>query len=290
MPKSDPTPTPDCPSPLIDLHLHTTASDGVDAPEALVARCVEAGLSVIAVTDHDSIDAIAAVEAAARDSGLHVVPGIEITAMWQEQDVHVLGYFLDHREPALTSFLSDQRRDRIRRARVMGRRLAALGVPIDIEEVIAAAGRKPVLRPSIAQALVDAGYVGRRRDAFDRYVGEGRPAFAPRAGVTIQNAIQIIRKAGGLASLAHPGLTGVDDIIATLPGAGLGAIEVFHVDHSEADTNRYLALARQLDLGISGGSDYHGDQSHHPGGLGRFVLPVEDFDDLCRRAGRRWYW
>lgn len=275
---------------MIDLHLHTTASDGVDAPEALVANCAAAGLSVIAVTDHDTIDAVPAVEAAARDSGLRFVPGIEITAVWQQKDVHVLGYFLDHRAPALMAFLTDQRKDRIRRARVIGRRLAAMGVPIDIEQVIASAGGKPVSRPFIARALVDAGHVKNWREAFERYLGEGCPAFAPRAGVTIEDAIQIIKKSGGLASLAHPGLTRIDDIIADLGHAGLGAIEVYHPDHADADTNRYLALARRLDLGITGGSDYHGDQSHHPGGLGRFVVPGDDFDDLCRRAGRRPSW
>ena len=284
---ADPSPIPGRPFRLIDLHLHTTASDGVDAPEALVAHCAAAGLSVIAVTDHDSIDAVPAVESAARCSGLRVVPGIEITAVWQRKDVHVLGYFLDHRAPALIAFLTDQRQDRIRRARVIGRRLATMGVPIDIEAVIASAGGKPVSRPAIAQALVDAGHVQNRQDAFEQYIGERSPAFSPRAGVTIENAIQIIKEAGGLASLAHPGLTGIDDIIAGLVSGGLDAIEVYHADHADADTSRYLALARRLDLGVTGGSDYHGDPSHHPGGLGRFVVPVDDFDDLCRRAGRR---
>jgi hypothetical protein len=271
---------------LIDLHLHTTASDGADAPEALVASCAAAGLSVIAVTDHDTIDAVPAVEAAARRSGLRFVPGIEITAVWQQKDVHILGYFLDHRAPALTAFLTDQRRDRIRRAREIGGRLAAVGVPIDIEQVIASAGGKPVSRPSIAQALVDAGRIQCRQDAFDQYIGEGCAAFAPRAGVTIECAIQTIKEARGVASLAHPGLTGIDSLIADLARVGLDAIEVYHADHTAADTDRYLLLARQLGLGVTGGSDYHGGQSHHPGGLGRFVLPADDFDDLCRRAGR----
>jgi len=287
VPKCSEVPMSDRSARLIDLHLHTTASDGVDAPEALVANCAAAGLSVIAVTDHDTIDAVPAVEAAARRSGLRFVPGIEITAVWQQKDVHVLGYFLDHRAPALIAFLTKQRQDRIRRARVIGRRLATMGVPIDIEQVIASAGGKPVSRPSIAQALVDAGHVQCRQHAFDQYVGEGCAAFAPRAGVTIECAIQIIKEAGGLASLAHPGLTGIDDIIADLARVGLGAIEVYHADHADTDSNRYLALARRLDLGVTGGSDYHGEQSHRPGGLGRFALPADDFDDLCRRAGRR---
>jgi len=280
-------PVPDRPSLLIDLHLHTTASDGVDAPEALVANCAAAGLSVVAVTDHDTIDAVPAVEAAARRAGLRFVSGIEITAVWRQKDVHVLGYFLDHLAPALTAFLIDQRQDRIRRARLIGGRLAAMGVPVDIEHVIRSACEKPVSRPAIAQALVNAGHVQGRQDAFDQYVGDRAPAFVPRAGVSVKRAIRIIREAGGLASLAHPGLTRIDGIIADLARAGLGALEVYHADHADADTSRYLALARRLNLGITGGSDYHGDQSHHPGGLGRFVVPADDFNDLCRRAGHR---
>ncbi|MCX6546087.1 MAG: PHP domain-containing protein [Acidobacteria bacterium] len=283
----DASPHPGRPSPLIDLHLHSTASDGVDAPEALVANCASAGLSVVAVTDHDTTAAIPAAEAAARCAGLGFVSGIEITAVWRRKDVHVLGYFFDPLAPALAAFLADQRRDRIRRARVIGVRLASMGVPIDIEQVIASAGDRPVSRPAIAQALVDAGHVQRRQDAFQQYVGERAPAYEPRAGVTVRRAIRIIKDAGGIASLAHPGVAGIDRVIADLAGAGLDALEVYHADHADADTSRYLALARRLNLGVTGGSDYHGDQSHHPGGLGRFVLPARDFDDLCRRAGLR---
>jgi hypothetical protein len=273
------------PSSLIDLHLHTTASDGVDTPETLVDHCVTAGLSVIAVTDHDTVDAIAAVGVVAGRSGLRVVPGIEITAVWREKDVHVLGYFLDYRAPALAAFLEAQLQDRIRRARVIGRRLETMGVPIDIEHVIESAGEKPVSRPSIAQALVDAGHVEGRQDAFEQYIGHGCPAFAPRTGVTVEDAIAIITTSGGVASLAHPGLTRVDEIIEDMARAGLAAIEAYHPDHVDADTARYLAMARRLGLGVTGGSDYHGACSHRSGGLGRFVLPADDFDDLCRRAG-----
>lgn len=285
MPAPAAYPAPGPPSRLIDLHLHTTASDGVDSPETLVTRCVAAGLTTIAVTDHDTVDAVAAVEEAASRSGLAAVPGIEITAVWQEKDVHVLGYFFDHRHPALVGFLASQLEDRIRRARVIGERLAAMGAPIDMEQVIERAGRSPVSRPLIAQALVEDSHARNRRDAFERYVGEGRPAYAPRTGTSIEDAIQIIRKAGGVTSLAHPGLTGIDEVIARLADAGLGALEVYHVDHSATDTHRYREMARRLNLGITGGSDYHGDDSHHPGGLGQFVTPAGDFDDLCRRVG-----
>jgi predicted metal-dependent phosphoesterase TrpH len=284
--KPEPAPTPGRRSPLIDLHLHTNRSDGVDAPEALVANCAAAGLSVIAVADHDTIDAIDDVAAAARRSGLSFVAGIEITAVRQRKDVHVLGYFVDHHAPALTRFLKAQLVDRIRRARQIGRRLMELGVPIDVESLIASAGGKPVSRPLIAQALVDAGHVENRQSAFERYVGESAPAFEPRAGVSIEDAIGVIQEAGGLSSLAHPGLMGIDGIIPVLARAGLAAIEAYHTDHSEADTGRYVAMARQLGLGLTGGSDYHGDRSHHPL-LGGCVLPPHDFDDLCRRTRRR---
>jgi len=282
----DTVPRPSDAPPLVDLHLHTTASDGVDTVDVLVAKCAAAGLSIIAVTDHDTLGAVPAVETAARAAGLRAIAGIEITAVWQQRDIHVLGYFVDPQAPALLAFLMQQREDRIRRARVIGGRLAELGVPIDIEHVITAAAGRPVTRPAIAAALAEAGHVADRRAAFDQFLGEGRPAFEPRVGAAITDAIQIIHHAGGIASLAHPGLMNIDHLIPDLARDGLDAIEVYHADHDAIDRRRYRALARTLGVGITGGSDYHGDPLHHPDGLGRYVVPAAAFNDVCRRAGR----
>ena len=222
--------------------------------------------------------------AAARGLAIDVVPGIEITAVWQDRDVHILGYFLDPSCPPLVAFLEAQHTDRIRRARAVGERLEALGVRIDVEALIAASGARPVSRPAIADALTAGGYTRTRDEAFARFLGEDALAYVPRCGATPEQVIGLIRLAGGLSSLAHPGLTEIDGRIPELARAGLDAIEVYHPEHRAEQTVRYLALARELNLGVTGGSDCHGEDSHYPGGLGSHTLPPEQFDDLCRRA------
>ena len=271
---------------MIDLHLHTTASDGTDSPAELVAACRAAGLTVVGVADHDTMAAVPEMTEAAREAGIGVVPGIEITAAWQGRDIHVLGYFLDRRSPDLLAFLDAQRADRIRRARLVAQRLEALGAPIDAEALIIRSKGRPLLRPHIAQALVDGGQVRDDREAFDRYLGDDKPAFVPRAGATPAEVVRVIAQAGGVSSLAHPGITREDDLIGNLVASGLDALEAYHPDHTVEDTARYVALAERLGLAVTGGSDYHGARSHHAHGFGVISVPDEEFAAFCRRAGR----
>jgi 3',5'-nucleoside bisphosphate phosphatase len=271
---------------MIDLHLHTTASDGTDSPSDLIAACRVAGLTAVSVTDHDTMAGVDEAESAARAAGLQCVPGIEITAAWNSRDIHILGYYLNHRSPRLAAFLGGQRDDRVRRARLVGARLVALGAPVDMEALIARTGGRPVLRPHIAAALVEAGHAAGEQDAFDRFIGEGRPAFVPRAGASPADVIRAIREAGGVSSLAHPGITGADALIPEMAAAGLDALEVYHADHSPDDTARYRALAHDLGLAVTGGSDYHGARSHHVNGFGVVALPAAEFAAFRRRAGR----
>jgi hypothetical protein len=271
---------------MIDLHLHTTASDGTDSPAELVAACRAAGLIVIGVADHDTMAAVPELEKEACDAGIGFVPGIEITAAWQGKDIHVLGYFLDHRSPELRVFLAAQRADRIRRARVVAERLEELGAPIDMEALIVRSKGRPLLRPHIAEALVDRGHVHDTQDAFDRYLGDDKPAFVPRAGATPVEVVELIRRVGGVSSLAHPGVTRQDGLIPGLAAAGVDALEVYHADHTDEDTAKYLALAERLGLAVTGGSDYHGARSHHAHGFGVISVPDEEFTAFCRRAGR----
>ncbi len=268
---------------MIDLHLHTTASDGTDTPAELVRACREAGIRTMAVTDHDTTAALPAAAGDADRAGIGFVPGIEITAAWRGSDIHVLGYFLDPESPALGAFLGAQIADRIRRAWAVGDRLASLGVPIDMEALIARNQGRPVLRPHFAQALVEAGHAEHEWDAFDRYIGEGKPAYVARQGATPAEVVAIIRRAGGISSMAHPGVTELDALIPELAAAGLDAIEAYHTDHSPDDTARYLATARRLGLAVTGGSDFHGFRSAHSNGFGRVCLPAPDFAELRRR-------
>jgi hypothetical protein len=274
---------------VIDLHLHTTASDGLLTPGTLVARAAGAGLTTIAITDHDSVAGVSEATTAAAHLAMRVVPGIEITAIEEGRDVHILGYFLDPASPALAEFLSGQRADRLRRAREIGERLASLGLPIDIDAVLATArdNGRSIGRPAIADALVAAEHAADRNDAFARLLGRGCPAFIPRRGVGGADVIAVIHAAGGIASLAHPGVLAQDDLIPRLVDARLDALEVWHSDHSPQQQARYHDLAGRFGLARSGGSDYHGDGLHRACQLGAVALPPDEFARLETRAGTR---
>ena len=264
---------------LIDLHLHTTASDGRCTPQELVDRASCAAVTVMAVTDHDTTAALTDVEAAAAARGIEVVAGIEITAVEGGRDIHILGLFINRSNRQLAGFLLRQRADRIARVEAVGARLAQLGMPIDIQALLAQApaqGGRSVGRPQIARAMIAAGYVADSREAFDRWLAIGRPAFIPRAGAAPREVIEIVHIAGGLASLAHPGQTAVDPQISGYVNAGLDALEVYHPDHDEISTQRYRQLASELKLLVTGGSDFHGDPNHgwEPGAVS---LPADDW-------------
>jgi predicted metal-dependent phosphoesterase TrpH len=274
---------------VIDLHLHTTASDGLLSPPALVERAREVGLTVMSVTDHDTVGGINEASRAAAACGIRVVPGIEMTAVEQERDVHILGYFIDPDDAALAAFLTGQRSDRLRRVRIIADRLASLGHPIDVTALLSRADNssRSIGRPAIADALVAAGHATDRGDAFERLLGRGRPAFVPRRGVPGADVVRVIHRAGGIASLAHPGIAGDDALIPALAAAGLDAIEVWHSDHRPDDVARYSAMADELGLGKSGGSDFHGDGVHRACRIGEIALPAAAFAALEARVGRR---
>lgn len=273
---------------MIDLHLHTTASDGRLSPAELVRRVRDAGVRVLSVTDHDTVAALAEVEGLAASEGLECVPGIEVTAVASQRDVHVLGYFFDPHSPRLREFLRAQRADRVRRVDEMASRLAELGKPIDVRDATTAehTSGKSVGRPVVAAALVKAGHVATIKQAFDELIGVGQPAFIARRGSPPGDVIEIIAQAGGIASLAHPGLFGDDTIIPGMVERGLAALEAYHSDHDPEQTVHYLALAARHGLAVSGGSDFHGDMSHRRGGLGRVGLPEDRYRELKARAGR----
>jgi predicted metal-dependent phosphoesterase TrpH len=275
---------------VIDLHTHTTASDGRCSPAELVARAAAAGVTVLSVTDHDTVAGCEGVAAACEAARIEFVPGIEITAVRDQADLHMLGYFIDTKSAALRSFLVDQRQQRIDRIRQMIGKLAAFGIRLDADAIVQPAIDDPsrsVGRPWIARALVAAGYVASVNDAFGIWLSRGKPAFVARETAPPEQVIERIHEAGGIASIAHPGLVGRDEWIAPLVEAGLDAIEVYHTDHDKAATKRYRALAERLERAMSGGSDFHGDESHGSPSPGTVSLPREDFDRLAARAQER---
>jgi 3',5'-nucleoside bisphosphate phosphatase len=272
---------------VIDLHTHTTASDGRSAPDALIREAIAAGIATIAVTDHDTVAGLAPAAEAASAAGMTFVPGIEITAVHAGRDVHMLGYFIDADHPELLTFLDMQRADRRRRLVEILERLERIGISIDREPLLARAAAdtgKAVGRPMVAQALVTAGHARDIADAFHQFLGDGRPGFVERLGAPPIDVIALIRRARGLASLAHPGKTRVDALVSTLAETGLAALEVYHPDHDQHETARYREVAARYDLLMTGGSDYHGTGSGRESGFGRVGLPAADFVRLAARA------
>ena len=247
---------------LVDLHTHTTESDGTSSPLELISEAAAAGVGTLAITDHDTFAAHAVAGPAAAAAGIDLICGIELTCKHEGRNVHLLGYFRNGGPQGsfndwLNGLLS-ARRDRNRR---LAKRLQDLGLDVTVEDA-ERYGRTLTGRPHFARALIEKGYVTSIREAFDRYLGESGRAYVEREAPPVAVAVDQIRDAGGLASLAHPirliADAGEESVIAEFAAAGLEAIEAYHTDHTAADVARYLALADKLGLRLTGGSDYHG--------------------------------
>lgn len=272
---------------MIDLHLHTTASDGTCSPEDLVRSAYEKGIRTLSVTDHDTMAAVPRAAAAARELGLTFIPGIEITSVHAGKDVHVLAYFVSELTGELRRLLTEQRTNRTARAQTIANRLAAAGAPIDVDALMvagAALGGKSLARPQIAQALIAAGHVATIAEAFDRFLGEDGPAYVPHTGASPVAVVEMICRAGGAASLAHPGYTRKDEVIPDLVSAGLAAIEAYHSSHDEAATSRYVDMARHYDVAVTGGSDFHGMGTRRSEFFGVTNLPPAHFATFVERS------
>ncbi|GAA1131502.1 PHP domain-containing protein [Nocardioides aquiterrae] len=249
----------------IDLHTHSRASDGTDTPAGLVRAAVDAGLDVLAITDHDTADGWAEARRAAEETGLTLVPGMEISSRHRGRGVHLLAYWPDPAHAPLTAELDRVLAGRQGRVPVMVDRLRALGIEITEDDVRRAAqGAVASGRPHVADALVTLGVVPDRTAAFDRYLGWGRPAHVDRYAVPLERALALVQEAGGVSVVAHPwgrgGLGHPDEAtFAELKDLGLTGVEVDHQDHDAAARDRLRAIARNLDLVATGSSDYHGD-------------------------------
>ena len=247
----------------IDLHIHTTASDGTLTPEEVAARAKELGLTAIAVTDHDTVAGAAAGVAAGAALGLEVIPGIEISADFRGREVHILGYFIDPEDPALRPVLDWVVRDRDRRNEQIAANLARDGYPVSLADLRRENPDAVIGRPHFARALVAGGCAESVKDAFDRFLGEGAPYFLPRTYLPLRQAVDAIRKAGGAAALAHPLWWGFEDgflrdLIAAVKDAGVIALEARYSTYSPEQTAYAEALAAEYGLLPTGGSDFHG--------------------------------
>ncbi len=263
--------------PGIDLHTHTTASDGSLTPTALIQQAHGIGLAALAVTDHDTLGGLAEAAGAARELGMDFLPGVELSVEDKDGRFHLLGYGFDPEFPELAEKLAQLRRGRAARNVQMAEKMAELGLPVTLDDVRAAAKKhsgdgdesEVIARPHFAQALISKGVVASVQEAFDKYLASGKPLYQAKEVLTPADAIALLHRAGGVAVMAHPGLIPLSEaalaarVAALHDEAGLDGIEALYSQHSPADTERFLDLARRHDLLVTGGSDFHGTPKPH---------------------------
>lgn len=266
---------------FVDLHTHSTASDGTLPPERVVEAAKRCNLAAIALTDHDSIAGVGAARAAGDRLGIRIVAGCELSAFQDEHEVHLLALHLTRIE-ALERRLSELRSLRYERAQKIVEKLNALGIAVTFEEVLNQANGGAVGRPHVARAMIARGAVADFKDAFVRYLGSAGAAFVPKARLSVEDAIEIVHEAGGLAVWAHPAEGGRRDRLEPLVNAGLDGLEVKHPSHSAEDVKRLDALAEFFGLVVSGGSDWHGAPDG-PRRLGNMNVPAAWLDMQDRR-------
>lgn len=270
-----------------DLHCHSTASDGVDAPTRVVERAAAAGLKVLSLTDHDTLDGVAEAQAAGEKFGVEIVPGVELTCYQDRKEVNILGYWVDGSEEHLAAHCRRFVAARIDRAHQIGARLAELGARVDIDELVANADGGVVGRPHVAKALLEAGHVATLQEAFDRFLANGGPADIPKMMVEPRECIEMIHGAGGIAVIAHAGIWNQFDLIPHLASIGLDGVEVWHSAHSREDSDRLEEIADRFGLAKTGGSDCHGKLGERPELLGTCGLEETRWKKLQRVVSNR---
>ncbi|MDA8233472.1 MAG: PHP domain-containing protein [Clostridia bacterium] len=277
---------------MIDLHVHTTASDGTLTPGELVALAREKGLRAVAITDHDTVDGVGeALEAGSR-LGIEVIPGVEISVDHKGGEMHILGYYFNPQSPYLLEQLNLLQEYRNQRNPKMVDRLNQLGLKVTLEELEGEAGGKVIGRPHLASLMVKKGYVRTKQEAFDRYLATGKPAYFKKEKLTPAEGIELVTKAGGLAVLAHPKYLKeaaqpqqLAELLEELKGFGLKGIEAYYSAHKPKETACYLELAGKLGLVVTGGSDFHGANKPEINlgtGDGNLLIP----DELLRGLKR----
>ena len=273
----------------VDLHIHSTASDGQFSPADIVRKAAEAGLTVIALTDHDTVDGIApALEAAKNFPRLKVIPGVEISTYVDKGEVHVLGYFVDYTQPELLDALGRMRNSRRERAQKMIAKLRNMGLPVEWKRVQEIAGNGSIGRPHIAQAMLEKGYITSMKEAFTNYIGWGGTAYVKRDKMTPVEAAQLILQANGLPVLAHPFT--IDDpgtLVIELKAGGLVGIEAYYDSYTAEEINRLIKLAEKYGLIVTGGSDYHGIDASTETMIGGANVPIESAEQLIALAKQR---
>jgi 3',5'-nucleoside bisphosphate phosphatase len=271
----------------IDLHTHSLRSDGALSPADLVRRAAARGVKIQALSDHDTLAGVAEAAATGAELGVRIIPATELNTESEWGDAHVLGYFVEPEDTELEGRLRWLRENRGKRIELMVEKLNALGYAVALSRVLEIAQGGALGRPHLAQALFEKGYVPRYDAAFDTLIAKGSPAYVARIGLDPFEAVSLVRKHGGVPSLAHPGtVVGLDELLPKLVAAGLAGIEAYYGEHSPEMTARCLGRAREFDLVPTGGSDFHG-RGEHGADLGGVFVPPETIERLeARRRSR----
>lgn len=279
---------------LVDLHVHSSASDGTLHPAEVTRLAISTGLSAYALTDHDTIDGVEEALSAARGSALEVIPGTELSCLWEQTEIHILGLYLDHKAPVLSDALTSLRTDRANRNRKMVEQFQKHGFAITEEDLSGGKMDAVITRAHFARVLVDKGYVSSMEQAFKKYLSQGKPYFLPKQTIAPAEAIRLIRSAGGFPALAHPvlyrlGWKKTEALTIALKEMGMMGIEVYYSSHTAGDSIQLNEICRRCGLLPTGGSDFHG--SNKPDihlGFGRGGLRVSALllDDIRSRLGR----
>ncbi|MDX9759031.1 MAG: PHP domain-containing protein [Bacteroidota bacterium] len=267
----------------VDLHTHTYFSDGALSPRELVMRAHEVGISILSVTDHDNIDGLESADAVAKDFGIEVVPGVELSSTLGTKDVHILGYLFDPSNKHLRETLEFLKKERFIRAERIVRKLNNLDLPLDFDLVVERAGYGAVGRPHIAAAMLDEGLTSEYAEAFEQYIGDSCPAFEPKYRISPEDAVDIIANAGGVSIVAHPGWYISESDLSYLIRAGIDGIEVVHPAHDQNRVRYYRGIASTYFLLESGGSDFHGGKRNDYQNFGTYSVTQDMVDAMKRR-------
>lgn len=266
-----------------DLHTHTTFSDGVLTPQELITKAKEAGLSTIAITDHDNVGAVDEAIEWGKSVGITLIPGVELSISFGQKDIHLLAYFIDHHNEKLLDYLTFFRHERLKRAERMVAKLNKMNVPLKLEAVLERAGAGSIGRPHIAHALVQEGLADSYHEAFEKYIGMGGPAYEKKFELSPPDAFQLVASAGGLSFFAHPGRYTNEAEILALIKMGLDGIEVVHPSHNEGQILHYREIAHQYFMLESGGSDFHGGRPTDDAIFGTYTIPVQLVEAMRKR-------
>lgn len=267
-----------------DLHLHTFYSDGKLSPEELIQRAKLSGLDALSITDHDSVEGVEEAMHYGRINDIEIIPGVELSSEYKGQEVHVLGYFMDYKEPRFLHYLASFREKRLKRAEKMVERLNSMNIKITIDDVLSKArGNAAIGRPHIAFALMAANVVSNYNEAFFKYLGDNKTAYVKKPNISTAEAVKLISDTGGLSFVAHPGKTIRDNLIIELIEQGVDGIEIIHPSHTRDDIAYFLDITGQYFLLESGGSDFHGGRMNDDLIFGNYYIPVSKVNAMKNR-------